>query len=115
MNHDAGARSVAEHCSPQMLLIAGIQLFSSKQHEASESEDEQEEEEQGEHEHDSDDENAERANSNKHASTSAPGAGDGLIDPGCPIVNTRDPLEAANVVRKHYRIKARPLDQVSGL
>lgn len=27
------------------------------------------------------------------------------VDPGCPVVSTRDVLEAANVVRKHYRIK----------
>jgi hypothetical protein len=27
------------------------------------------------------------------------------LDPGCPLVATRDAQEAANVVRKHYRIK----------
>ncbi|KAJ9516439.1 hypothetical protein QJQ45_011113 [Haematococcus lacustris] len=27
------------------------------------------------------------------------------VDPGCPVPSTRDLLEAANVVRKHYRIK----------
>ena len=27
------------------------------------------------------------------------------VDPGCPVPSTGDPLEAANVVRKHYKIK----------
>lgn len=42
----------------------------------------------------------------RHTGHDRQGAGgaDG-IDPDCPVVATRDVLEAANVVRKHYRIK----------
>jgi len=35
------------------------------------------------------------------------GCGAGAVDPGCPSATTGDALEAANVVRKHYRIKVR--------
>jgi hypothetical protein len=45
---------------------------------------------------------AERVRSGAAAGTSH---GDGLADIGCPVVHTGDALEAANVVRKHYRIK----------
>jgi hypothetical protein len=29
------------------------------------------------------------------------------VDPGCPVATTGDVLEAANVVRKHYKIKVK--------
>ncbi len=39
--------------------------------------------------------------------TGAAAVGTSGVDPGCPVVSSRDPVEAANVVRKHYRIKVR--------